>query len=392
MIKRFSVLYQGGIIDGEQLGYDGTPADDRRYDQDRLLSVYDVALNLARSCEEWGYDTLWLAEHHLQHEGYEVLHNLPMTSLWLAERTRSIRFGCGFNIIPTWHPLRLAEDFTTVDHLTGGRVRFGVGRGYHEREIVTYNSEMVGMPDADRRAYFEEEVAVLRKAFELDDWAHEGDHFTIPPKGVIHRGKELETVTVVPRPTAPVEIWQPTTSGSPQGLRFMAENNIRGMIAGMPLSFVYSFAEKYRDAFAEHGQQLELGEGLVVGFRAFVADTEAEARAAAAVQFEEYAKFGAPLGVFPYTEEVLEIQRSLGRQVPESPRMTTFEETLSSGAWFAGTSEQLLALLNDLQARLPGLEEVLFNLHIPAAHSENLALLRKISQEIIPHFAEEVAR
>lgn len=387
MIKRFSVLYQGGIIDGEDLGYSGTPVDNREYDNDRLLSVYDVALTLAKSCEDWGYDTLWLAEHHLQHEGYEVLHNLPMTSLWLAENTDRIKLGCGFNVVPTWHPLRLAEDFATVDHLTNGRVRFGVGRGYHERELVTYNSAMVGMPDNERREYFEEEVQVLKKSFELEKWSHEGKFFNLPPKNSMHRGTEIKNITLVPRPPRQVEIWQPTTSGNPQGLRFMAEHDIRGMIAGMPLSFIYDLAEKYRDAFAERDRHLELGEGLIVGFRAFVADTQEAAREAARIQFEEYAKFGAPLGVFPYTPETLKIQKNLGRCVPESPRMTTFEETLASGAWFAGTPEQLVSLLHEIQDRLPGLEEVLFNLHIPAAHAENLTLLEKISKEVMPHFS-----
>ncbi|QEW03288.1 LLM class flavin-dependent oxidoreductase [Microbacterium lushaniae] len=391
MISRFSVLYQGGVIDGDQLGYDGPAVHERRYDNDRLMSVYDASLRIARACDEWGYDTLWLAEHHFQHEGYEVLHNLPMTSLWLAQNTTKVRLGCGFNIIPTWNPLRLAEDYATADHLTGNRIRFGVGRGYHEREIVTMNPAMIGMPDAERRAYFEEEVEVLRKAFSEDDWQHHGTYFDLPPKGSTHRGEAFETITLVPKPTHEVEIWQPTTSGNPAGLDFMARNNIRGMVAGMPLTVTYAIAEGYRDAYARQGVELELGENLIVGMRAFVAPTEEEARAQALPNFEEYAKFGAPLGVFLYTDELIELHKEAGLPIPEQPRMTSFEDTLASGAWFAGTPEQLVTCLREIEARLPGLEEFLFNLHIPASHADNLELLRIIADEVMPHFAPKEA-
>ena len=61
-----------------------------------------------------------------------------MWAVDLAHVTQRLKFGCGFNITPMWHPLRLAEDFATADILTGGRVIFGVGRGYHTREVETF--------------------------------------------------------------------------------------------------------------------------------------------------------------------------------------------------------------------------------------------------------------
>ena len=47
----------------------------------------------------------------------------------------TLKIGCAFNVTPMWHPLRLAEDYATADLLTGGRIVFGVGRGYHTREV-----------------------------------------------------------------------------------------------------------------------------------------------------------------------------------------------------------------------------------------------------------------
>src|SRR5260221_888371 len=94
-----------------------------------------------------GFDTLWLAEHHFQHEGYECIPNILMLAVHLAHVTKNIKIGCGFNITPMWHPLRLAEDFAVADILTKGRTGFGVGHGYPSPEIETF-----GQPILDCKA------------------------------------------------------------------------------------------------------------------------------------------------------------------------------------------------------------------------------------------------
>ena len=81
----------------------------------------------------------------------------------LAHVTKQLKIGCGFNIAPMWHPLRLAEDFATADILTKGRTVFGVGRGYHTREVETFGAPMLDQ-DANREL-FEEQVEIMFKAF-----------------------------------------------------------------------------------------------------------------------------------------------------------------------------------------------------------------------------------
>src|SRR5262245_30310083 len=78
----------------------------------------DVALLMDRL----GYDVLWTAEHHFQREGYECLPNLIQLGLWLATQTERLKFGCAFNILPMWHPIRLAEDYAMADVVTDGRI------------------------------------------------------------------------------------------------------------------------------------------------------------------------------------------------------------------------------------------------------------------------------
>jgi len=100
----------------------------------------------AKCIDERGYDTFWMAEHHFQSEGAELIPNLLMMAMHLCGVTKNINIGCGFNIVPMWHPLRLAEDYAMVDILTGGRVIFGVGHGYRTREVETVGAPLLVAP------------------------------------------------------------------------------------------------------------------------------------------------------------------------------------------------------------------------------------------------------
>ena len=247
MITRFSTLYVGHI-ELERCGLAGVPADDRRYSNARLTETFDTAAALARAADELGYETLWLAEHHFQHEGYECIPNIPLLAVDLAHRTRRVKIGCAFNIVPTWHPLRLAEDYATADILTGGRVVFGVGRGYHSREVETFGNPM--LDGEANRALFEEQVEIILKAFREESFAHRGTHYTLPPE-VPYRGYPLKEITLVPRPThQPVEVWQPIVSGSARSLDFMARHGIKGVISSTAETVVERWLRDYQEAGA----------------------------------------------------------------------------------------------------------------------------------------------
>src|SRR5512144_1518492 len=274
MITRFSTLYVGHI-ELEQCGLSGTPADERRYPNERLTEAFDTAAALARATDALGYETLWLAEHHFQHEGYECIPNIPLLAVDLAHRTERVKIGCAFNIVPTWHPLRLAEDFAAADILTNGRVVFGVGRGYHSREVETFGNPML---DAEaNRELCEEQIEIILTAFRQESFSYHGKHYSIPPP-VPYRGYTLERITLVPRPLRqPVEVWQPIVSGSARSLDFMARHGIKGVISATAEQFVERWFTDYRDAARRHGRELELGEDLILGFRMSIDDTHARA-------------------------------------------------------------------------------------------------------------------
>ena len=175
-ITKFDSLF-AGHVDLEDVGYGGVPVNDRRYPNEHLATVFDKAESMAKLMDRTGYDTFWMAEHHFHHEGYECLPNVLMMAVHLAQATKNLKIGCGFNIAPMWHPLRLAEDYATAEILTKGRTVFGVGRGYHTREVETFGSPL--MDQAGNRELFEEQVDLIFKAFNNESFSHEGKHYKI---------------------------------------------------------------------------------------------------------------------------------------------------------------------------------------------------------------------
>ena len=196
MITKVGSLFAGNV-DMDNIGLDGTAANDRWLPDDELASVFPKCEAICEVMDRLGYSTFWAAEHHFQREGYECIPNLLMLFVHLAHLTKQLKFGCGFNINPMWHPLRLAEDYATADILTKGRVLFGIGRGYHSREVETFGNPILDQ-DANREL-FEEQVEVIMKAFNERSFSHHGKHYSIPPN-VPYRGYDLKEITLVPRP------------------------------------------------------------------------------------------------------------------------------------------------------------------------------------------------
>ena len=76
--------------------------------------------------EELGYDSVWLTEHHFGEYGRAAV---PALAGAAAARTSRIRISTAVVVLPFHHPIRVAEDWATLDHLSNGRVDVGIGRG-----------------------------------------------------------------------------------------------------------------------------------------------------------------------------------------------------------------------------------------------------------------------
>ena len=389
MITKFDSLY-AGHVDMDNVGYAGTAVNDRSFSDEHLATAFNKSESIAILLDRLGFDTFWMAEHHFQPEGYECLPNLLMMGVHLAHMTKSVKIGCAFNIAPMWHPLRLAEDFATADILTDGRVIFGVGRGYHTREVETFGAPLT---DQDgNREMFEEQVEVMMKAFNERSFSHHGTYYDIPPN-VPYRGYELEEITLVPRPKyLPVECWQPIQGGTQRALDFMAKHRIKGIIGGGVAEggVMDKTMEDFQAAIQRTGRDAQLGEDLSVGFHFFLADSQEQGIKDAAKFYEENVKMFGPLRLHRgLTDEQL-AEISDPRRAPFAANLPTMEEAVKSGAVLCGPPERVIEQLQEVQERYPGLERI--GVSHPVGTPGNIILeqLEWFARDVMPAFIGKV--
>jgi alkanesulfonate monooxygenase SsuD/methylene tetrahydromethanopterin reductase-like flavin-dependent oxidoreductase (luciferase family) len=382
MIRKFATVYPGHI-DLPDRGQDATPANERRFSNEQLAGVFAKTEAIAECMDPLGFDTLWLAEHHFQYEGYEAIPNLLMVAVHLAHLTKRLKIGCGFNIAPMWHPLRLAEDFAVADILTKGRTIFGVGRGYHTREVETFGAPMLNQ-EANREL-FEEQVEIIFKAFNNESFSHRGKYYTLPPE-VPYRGYQLKELTLVPRPVnQPVETWQPVVSASPRGLDFMVKHGIKGAVGGGAATLQQGPITAYRDAAARVGMDLKLGENLMLGIFVYLADSKEKAVAALRPLYEEHAKMFAPLGFLPGATppQIEAISKRGGWYEAGVPKL---EDYMKTGAWYAGPPEGLVAYLKELEVRYPGMEDIGLSMPMGTTQAVMLEQFKWLAEAVLPAF------
>ena len=386
MITKFGSLF-AGHVDFDDTGFDATPVNDRRLSDATLAGVFDKSEAIILKMEELGYDTFWSAEHHFQHEGYECIPNLLMMYVHMAHLTKNLKFGCGFNVNPMWHPLRLAEDYATADILTGGRVIFGVGRGYHSREVDTFGVPSTLTDNDANREIFEEQVEIMMKAFNEESFSHEGKHYKLPPE-VPYRGYTLKELTLVPRPrNLPVETWQPMVSASQRAMDFMAKHGIKGIIGGGAAAggAQDQVVRQWRETLAKSGRETELGADLTIGFSMHIAETEEKAIEEARPFFEENMKMFAPLG---FVRGLSDDQISnLGQgSKARSAGLPTLEDGVKAGSWLCGPPELVAEKIDDLQNRYRGLEQINVGSVIGTPQRVVLDQLERFGKEVMPKF------
>ncbi len=385
MITKFDSLY-AGHVDMDNVGYGGTPVNDRSFSDEYLATAFDKAQAIAQTMDRLGFDTMWMAEHHFQPEGYECIPNLLMLNVHLAHLTKTLNFGCGFNIAPMWNPLRLAEDFATADILTNGRVIFGVGRGYHTREVETFGAPL--LDQAGNRDLFEEQVELIFKSFNQRSFSHRGKYYNAPPQ-VPYRGYQLEELTLVPRPrNLPVETWQPIQSATPRALNFMAKHGIKGMIGGgvSEGGAIYEVISAYRDALVRSGREdVQLGEDLSIGFHFFLADTQEKAVKEAAKYYEENLKMFGPLRlVRSLSDEQIEAMGDPNRA--PTAGLPTIERAVERQGFLCGPPELIIEQLHALEAEYPGLERVGMSHPVGTPEKVILEQLEWLAKDVSPLF------
>jgi alkanesulfonate monooxygenase SsuD/methylene tetrahydromethanopterin reductase-like flavin-dependent oxidoreductase (luciferase family) len=384
MITKFDSLY-AGHVDMDNVGYAGTAVNDRWFPNAHLATVFGKSEKICTAMDRLGFNTFWMAEHHFQPEGYECIPNVLMLALHLSHLTQRIRFGCGFNIAPMWHPLRLAEDFATADILTGGRVTFGVGRGYHTREVETFGSPLLDQPA--NRDLFEEQVEIIFKALRQESFSHQGKYYTLPPE-VPYRGYQLKEISLVPRPTHAFECWQPIQSASQRALDFMARMGIKGVVGGGSAEggAMHGVVMGWQETHRKLGRELELGQDLAFGYHFYLAKSREEGMKAAGKYYEENLKMFGPLRlVRALTDQQIEDMANPAKA--PTAGLPRIEQAVASGGVLCGTPEQVIEHLKTIEEKYPGLDRVMVSHPVGTPEAVILEQMQWFAEEVMPEFA-----
>jgi alkanesulfonate monooxygenase SsuD/methylene tetrahydromethanopterin reductase-like flavin-dependent oxidoreductase (luciferase family) len=127
----------------------------------------------AERAEACGIDCVWLGEIHFTPNRSVISASLQVASA-IASRTRRLHVGTAVQVLPLNHPLRIAEEVATVDHISQGRFEFGIGRSGVVRSYDAY-----GVPYGESQARFRETLAILRQAWTGEPFSYEGEFYRV---------------------------------------------------------------------------------------------------------------------------------------------------------------------------------------------------------------------
>ncbi len=379
---RTGVFLFGGV-EFTDAGAGPPAATDRRFGHKEIWRATEQIIDSAVLCDRLGFDSFWLTEHHFQYEGYEIIPNGILLGAIMAERTENLRIGMAFNIVPQWHPLRLAEDFATLHNISGGRGILGVGRGTVPREAETLGTQIGSFDNPDaatadefNRKQFDEAMQVIRLALDNDTFSFHGEVYDFPPKGIPDRGDFVKELSLVPRPLYPYEIWQAVTS--PPTLERVPRSGWGGVFWNLHHSFIKMHWERFAEIFAaEHGRELGRGEHRQLVLNVRVADSYEKAMEAMRPGHDEYWKF---LGPYGWSKGYMGED---GKPAPPG-LIPTLEQSVAQKSCLVGTPTDVAETINWYDEQI-GLENLILFPAMPGDPYEEIQEnLHLISEEVLP--------
>jgi alkanesulfonate monooxygenase SsuD/methylene tetrahydromethanopterin reductase-like flavin-dependent oxidoreductase (luciferase family) len=242
----------------DHLDSDGGPLGQFLEDRLRLLELIEQA----------GFQAYHLAEHHSTPLG---MASSPSVFLAAAiQRTRKIRLGPLVYVLPLYHPLRLYEEICMLDHLSGGRLTVGVGRGG-----ALIEHQRFGIDPAVAPAMYQEAFAVLMRAFESEVLDFEGRFYNY--KDYVIQVKPVQT----PHPP----IWY----GAPNAdaIAWAAPRGVNVVSLG-PGARARAISDRYREEWKKLGRDGGALPGIGITRHVVVADTDAEAKAIANAAYSRW--------------------------------------------------------------------------------------------------------
>lgn len=274
--------------------------------------VYANSLQEARLAEALGFHTVWLAEHHFS--AYGTCPSLAVLAAALARETRRVRIGTAVVIAPFGHPVRIAEEFAMVDVLSGGRLEFGLGRGYQPKEFVG-----LGVSMERTRERFDEALEIIRRAWTQERCTFDGEFYRVPGLEVMPRPLQ--------QPHPP--LW--TAAVSPETYELAARRGLRVLTspAFTPFEILRKNYDHYRATYREaHGT--EASAEIILNKIIHVAPTSRQAREEAREPVRWF--FQTQAGLIADPEGVPPDQYRFYRRVRENLLALSDEQALDQAA------------------------------------------------------------
>jgi alkanesulfonate monooxygenase SsuD/methylene tetrahydromethanopterin reductase-like flavin-dependent oxidoreductase (luciferase family) len=323
-----------------------------------LHRTYEERIALLQALEDAGFYGYHLSEHHAT-----PLSMTPSPSVFLAAAAREtsrIRLGTLLYLLPLYHPLRLLEELCMLDHLSGGRLDIGVGRGISPHEFEAFGEHFEQSAEA-----FEHCFNVLYQGFTRERIDYSSPRYTFKDSPVVIRPLQ--------RPHPP--FWYGLRGE--HGPQFAARRGMNGVTLG-PDERIETIIRAFRQnwtAFAEerkeHRSPVETP--LVGAMRAmFIADSDAEAeriaRKAHEVWFDNLAWLWKLRGTFPPIAIAAD-----------------FEQARASGALVVGSPDTVRRVLAAQAARCGHNYLVLLLAFGSLTHDQQMRSLQLFRAEVMPH-------
>ena len=327
--------------------------------------AFAECFTLVDEAEASRVDSVWLAEYHFA--PISVLSSPLMVASAIAARTQRIRIGLAVALLPLGHPIHLAEDVATLDHISQGRVEFGVGRGTFPDTHDGFNS-----PFAESRERFDEYLEVILKAWTTERFSFSGKHYRCEDLYV--RPKPVQT----PHPPIRVGITSAETFPLIGRLGYPIIINPSRVFA---LTELGPYIQQYRQAWHEAGHAGTPQVGLRIPL--YVAETAARA-------------YSEP------QESTLAAMHGLGERVARSAsrpgttgnwdaqaehlQLMSYDDWLRDKVVY-GTPDTVVSRLRQLRDEL-GLTQLLYEVNYGRKLPYELQLrnLRLINEQVMPQF------
>jgi alkanesulfonate monooxygenase SsuD/methylene tetrahydromethanopterin reductase-like flavin-dependent oxidoreductase (luciferase family) len=215
---------------------------DNHYQNNRRSSNEFVQniLTEAVCADELGMHSAWIGEHHFSTLGVLSCPDLVLSNV--AARTKRIRLAPAVTVLPLHNPIRVAEQWATIDLLSGGRVDFAAGRGYDRREYMPFKVSF-----ENNQSLFEEGMNIVRRLWQADEpISHKGQHY------------QFENVAITPRPVQrPIPSY--VASFSKPSIELAGRLGCGLIVAPFAAAMTYGglrqVADLYREVCAKHGNR-----------------------------------------------------------------------------------------------------------------------------------------